>query len=168
MGGYYGISSLIFYRKEIAAWIRSRSHSQIMPVVLESKKETESNVIGSVSNATEKFQNVSTIASDELTVSEETEEPDLIPPHNHTDPLMSLMYDLLSQAKTLIRLLVKYNSTPNECEELLRSLLLRYPQLKNSEHQSGVSIYIVHAAANQLSISFSIEQVTGWWNDTIK
>lgn len=166
VGGYYGISTLILYRRELVAWIRSCSKQSIMPAIAEAHSAGTSSMMGSVNEESENLvHRFSTVDTAELTVGEDDVPDEPIRVHNLTDPLIGVMYDLLSEARMLIRLIGGQKSGLQECEELFRSLLLRYPQLRKTDHQGGVSLYIVQAFDSELHFSLTMDQVNGWWEE---
>ena len=162
---YYLITALVFYRKEIVARITSRP-DPVMPAISDSgiKSNAAKNVMGQANKEPESTNRFSLISADELTVEENTEAPETIAYHVR-DPLISSMYDLLAESRTLIQSIVEQKSDANECEELFRSLLLRYPHLKQTDHRDGVAVYIAKASEKQLPFALNVTQVAQWWNE---
>jgi hypothetical protein len=166
LASYYLITALVFYRKEIVARITSRSQPGISAIADSSgKSNSTKNVMGQVNKESESSHRFSIISADELSMEENSDEPDTITAYHVTDPLISSMYDLLAEARALIQVIVEQKSSADECEELFRSLMLRYPQLKQTDHRDGVAVYIAKASEKQLPYALSVEQVVQWWNE---
>ena len=172
-GGYYGISLLLLYAKEITGWFKTRFGNSIETVAQTSVEKIAKplNIMGSVSREdVAGEQRMTSVNEEDINVGDDEEVPETITPPAQTFSsndhlLVGSVADLLQEIKTLVQLVAEYKSDKAEAESLFRTLLLRYSYLRATTYQHAISFYICEAARTQFAFEVQIAEVISWWNE---
>ena len=166
--GYYLVSLLIFYRKEVLARL-SKPPVQKKEAYREENSSTQSmpdDVLGPALGNTGKEQAYDQQAQD-LLIADAQQVPE---PFLKADPspkrevlLIGSVADLVQEIKTVIDLVTEYGSDKAEAESLLRSLLDRYPHVGASHYRKPITEYIYQAQDDHFDFKLPVEEVEALW-----
>ena len=168
VAGYYSITSLMLYRKEIADWVKSLSHPSIpSPSTEPELKEPTENLMGIAQALPESYAiRSSEISAEDIITSGKDEEPETIHSAGKDQLLIGTVADLLEEIKTLIQLIAEYRTGKSESEALFNALFIRYPHLQHTSYPLAISFYICDASKEQFAFGLSCDEVMSWWNLT--
>ena len=176
VGGYYFITTFLLYHKEISNWVKSRTahspeNSSSVPDVIEESTDNKG-ILGRINSDNRlATPRTSTVSAEELSFGEsEGEVTEMVKPVTASRPqsdhmIIGSVADLLQEIKTLIQLIIEYNSDKAESASLFRTLLLRYPHVKSTEYKDAISLYICQAATTQFSFTLDLQEANDWWED---
>jgi hypothetical protein len=171
IGGYYFISTLLLFHKEIIHWVKSRGQSAVESEFSNGDCETRVDMMGGVRKESFHDLRSSNTSAEEIDVVSDAEEPESIssPAQMHPDSLLiGSVSDLLQEIKTVVQLVAECKSDRNESTSLFRTLLLRYPHLRSSNYQEVVSQYILDTAKPEVPFELSMEEIRTWWHEEFK
>ena len=160
---YYAVVLLIFYRSEIAQWIRSRTTTRPSDAKLPDigrgpsimgRARVDQAVVPTQAEAHELV-----IAPDEP----ETEVKQNIT--NNEEMLIGSVADLLQEAKILMESIAEDRTGKSESKELFNALFLRYPHLQNTTYSQAICLYICEVARDKIQWDISHQEVFTWWNN---
>lgn len=163
-GGYYVISLLLLYYREIIHWCKPR----ITPTTKTVQKIPPDHAIMGGVNQDDLSSSIrsNTIASEDIAVVTTTNEPETIyikDIDQRDDIIIGSVADLLEEVKQLLQLIKDGSMGIEESSMLFNALLIRYPQLTGTAYKDAITIYICNAAKNQLSFELQHKQVSDWW-----
>jgi hypothetical protein len=170
VAGYYAITSLTLYRKEIARWIKSRVTPGVVtvgddPAPVQSSQE---NFMGTPQdNLHVHGPRTSETFSEEIRTYGVNEEPEPVPSASSENLLIGSVADLLQEIKTVIKLIAEDRTGKTESEALFNALFLRYPHLQNTSYPLAISFYICEAAGDQFDYELTTDEVMSWWNNNL-
>ncbi|MBL0744857.1 hypothetical protein [Chryseolinea lacunae] len=170
---YYSITVLLLYSKDLITWAKARFNPAPPPFSRETNSLT--NFMGEVNVQQESMaQKVSSVQGEEIAIAsadalqESIQQPVQIVESKSNDQLLvGSVADLLEEIKTLVGLVVEYNSSQAETAEFFHALFIRYPQLLGTSYQQAISLYL-HDAARQFSFEVSLSEITAWWTTSSK
>jgi len=169
VGGYYSITALLLYHKEIVQWFKFRSQQS---TVTTPEREPESSpsvgIMGGINQGNTSAPLKTSVNIEEVAIAASDDEPEII--HSPTlqvkdDLLIGSVADLLQEIKTLVQLVAEYKSDKSETQSLFHALLVRYPHLRDTTYQEAIGLYICDAAKGQFSFDVSPKEVSAWWNE---
>jgi len=183
IGSYYFITTLLLYHKEITQWVKSRltgsqsltlqpsdtaiSHTQ--DILGAANNETRNETRNENKNENKRdAERTSVVESEDIAGGVTDDEPDTITTtavSNHHDALLiGSVADLLNEIKTLIQLSAEYQSGKEECADLFKASLLKYPHLKGTTYQYAINGYICEESKNQFAFDLTLQEVAQWWS----
>jgi len=158
--GYYTITIILLYHKEIVQRFRSRGTAQALTL----QPERTDDVIGPMSDE-QPDERISVIDSDAVSVHQSDEEPDSISPAQAPGEslLVGSVADLLNEIKTIIRISAEYQTAKEECTELFKASILKYPHLKGTAYQDAIIGFICEECKGRFTFTLTIQEVQQWW-----
>ena len=145
---YYIILALFYYRSEIQFLFTRRAPGKT-PTPPPTKS---SSLVGRIREE-EGITEESTISSDELNLFESSPDSTLLGP----------VADLLIELKGIIDTVSAENIDKAQCIVLLKALLVRYPQLLNSNYQKSIDLFIYENGIDQFSFDLSMKEIQSLW-----
>jgi hypothetical protein len=168
MGGYYSITSLMLYYREIAHWVKSLSHPNTpsSPFTSAEQQHNTTSIMGNASPDAERTAiRSSELSAEEITTSGSEEQPEVVNSSSVKDDLLiGTVADLLQEIKTLIQLIAEYGTGKSESRALFNALFIRYPHLQNTSYPQAISFYICDTSKGLFSFELSVEETLSWWN----
>lgn len=169
--GYYVITTLLLYSKELIDWVKSRSGNPVIPSDTPKHEVPIRNVMGGINPSdTAVEERVTTVAEEVITVASEDEiQEEIHLPQKASVPssddhlLVGTVADLLEEVKTLIQLLTEYKSSKMESQAFFHALFIRYPKLQGTSYQDAISLYVAEAAQNHFAFELSHSEINTWW-----
>jgi hypothetical protein len=170
IGGYYGITTLLLYHREITQWIKTRGQEHVVKAAPGTLPLSPFAVMGNVQQEPTQTFRSSIETADAINVAASDEEPDTVhspEAFRSSDDhlLIGSIADLLQEVKTVSQLIAECKSDKAEGESLFRTLLLRYPHLRSTTYREAINLYILDAARNQFSFDLSSSEVNTWWEE---
>jgi hypothetical protein len=169
VGGYYAITTILLYHKEIVQWLRPRSGSTESFTLQPEHSATETqDVMGtSTDEQGQHVERASVIESDEVVVEATDEIPDTIRPPASTQSdvlLIGSVADLLNEIKALIQHVAEYRTEKDECAKLFKASLLKYPHLKGTPYQLAITDFICEESKTRFPFMLTMPEVQQWWD----
>jgi hypothetical protein len=145
---YYAVLGLLYYRTEIQILVGGK---RVKDKPTKSGGKSNS-LVGKIREEEDVIEE-STIPSDELNVGEK----------NPATTLLGPVADLLKELKGIIDTAAAENVDKAQCIELIKALLVRYPQLLNTKYQNSIDLFIYENGIDQFSFDLSIKEVQSLW-----
>lgn len=171
IGGYYLITILLLYRKEITS-----NFNQRKPIVTNNNKcenQTVSNesmeLMGSVRYVSSPAENVPRedkieAVSLHVAATQEPEEAIIASVINVTDEtLHKSVSTLLQEINTLTEVIAV--GSKEECAELFRTLLSNYAELSHSAYEPEITAFIYESCKQHGQFQIERSEVKSWWQD---
>lgn len=170
IGGYYGITTLLLYHREIMQWVKSRGLSPVVQMGSTAVSEPSRSVMGNIQKGSTQELRSSIGTAEEINVAATDEEPDTVHSPEAVKSfddhlLIGSIADLLQEVKTVSQLIAECKSDKAEGESLFRTLLLRYPHLRSTTYRDAINLYILDTARNQFSFDLSSFEINSWWEE---
>lgn len=169
LGGYYMITALLLYRREITSIFKQkksiRSGSEVKADQNDSNESND--LMGTVRYENRELKNV---PREEVS---STEEIQVAPLREEEDPLYavdlveeSLKNDFASIQSEINSLMqVVSQLSKEECASMFRTLLSNYPQFLATTYQVQIS-QLIHDAFKDVDVHhFELNEINLWWNE---
>lgn len=165
--GYYSITALLFYAREIIQRIKSGSFTSSTPLSHQQERQEDNTaaIIGAAT-PTPLSSAQPMLASDEvILVASDEVAPDIIhsPSASPESLIVGSVSDLLNEIKTLVLLCEEYKSDKEECIALFTASFLKYPHLKGTTYQQAITAYVCEEGKDHLSFIPKLDEVRQWW-----
>lgn len=169
IGTYYAITTVLLYHREITQWFKSKGQKTFDTPTSTTTSPVQSAVMGTTQMESQEIRS-SIGTAEEINVAASDEEPDTVHSPEASTPseehlLIGNIADLLQEIKTVSQLMTECKSDKAEGESLFRTLLLRYPHLRNTTYQSAINLYIMEAIHEKVVFDISIAEINAWWED---
>lgn len=168
--GYYAAAALLFYRKEIAAWWKTRRLPKA--AIVENPQSSPSPDLMGVAEAETGLvktglHSMALIESQSLQTAPATQEEEPITlkqtENYHSDRLLlGAVADLLEELKTVATAITDSGRGEAENVSLISSLLARYPHLASSRYRDAINLHILNSFKE--SINLTIDEIDSWWS----
>ena len=169
IGGYYVITVLLLYTKEITNIFKQEKLNLTNTSVRE--KQTGSNesieLMGSVRYASSQSENVpreEKVEAESLSIvaPQEPEEPIAEAVTSEADEaLLKSVSTLLEEINTLTEVVAV--GSKEECAELFRTLLSNYSDLSRTAHEPEITAFIYNSCKEHCEFQIELSEVKSWW-----
>jgi len=166
---YYAIVGLIYYRHELGNVLRRLSGKPVTQLIT-SKGDLifpSADVVGGT-----RTEGVDLIDQEELIfTSPEEEEPETgivqsIRPNGADAHLLGDLSEMVSETKTLIRVINESNESKENFEMLFRLLIQKYPDLAGTVYEEQINAYLLKEGADLFPFTLTNSELqTYWLND---
>lgn len=161
IGGYYLITTVIFYHREILAWVNNRGKTK---TTAPESKPSLPNLMGKIQPEPVRPIRKQTVEADEMNFGPATQDEDNQPPAD-TKLITGSVADLLQEIKTLAEMIAENNSPQQESITLFKSLLEHYPNVRDSPFREAVTIVIHTACKDDCHFDIGLNEVKQWWQN---
>lgn len=165
--GYYAITSLLLYHKEIKQWVSRKKSFSIKGADQPADEVRLTTLMGDiVKQEFEHTPRTSFIDAIELSVGQTEDVAEVIqssPVIDNNDLKINSVTDLIQDVKELTQLIIECRTDKEESQSLFHALLIKYFHLVNTPYQDVISHYICESAKNQFSFPLTFHEVTTWW-----
>lgn len=169
IGGYYTITVLLLYSKEITNIFKQKKPNLTNTNVRENQAESNESIelIGSVRYASSQSENVPREEKVEaeslsLVAEQEPEEPITEAMTSAADDaLLKSVSTLLEEINTLTEVVAV--GSKEECAELFRTLLSNYADLSRTAHEPEVTAFIYNSCKEHCEFQIELNEVKSWW-----
>jgi FtsZ-interacting cell division protein ZipA len=169
IGGYYAITVLLLYSKEITNIFKQRKLNLTNTNVRENQTESNESIelMGSVRYASSQSENVpreEKVEAESLSVvaAQEPEEPITEAVTSETDDaLLKSVSTLLEEINTLTEVVAV--GSKEECAELFRTLLSNYADLSRTAHEPEITAFIYNSCKEHCEFQIELNEVRSWW-----
>lgn len=168
LGGYYGITTLLLYHREITRWIKSGKQQSFVKTEPTTVRTSPFAVMGNIQKESTQILRSSIETAAEISVAADDEEPDTVhSPEASTSSeehlLIGNIADLLQEIKIVSQLIAECKSDKAEGESLFRTLLQRYSHLRNTTYRDAINLFIADTTHDQFVFDLSIKEINAWW-----
>lgn len=168
-GGYYVITVLRLYSKEITNIFKQKKLNLTNTNVREHQTESNESIelIGSVRYPSSQSENVpreEKVEAERLSVvaAQESEEPITEAATSEADEaLLKSVSTLLEEINTLTEVVAV--GSKEECAELFRTLLSNFADLSRSAHEPEITAFIYNSCKEHCEFQFELNEVKSWW-----
>ncbi len=160
IGGYYFITALVFYHREIFAWINTKGKPNIQPP---EREQPATNLMGKVQAEPVRPIRKQTVEADQLQFGTTTRDDESEQPIVETKLVNGSVADLLEEIKTLGDMIAENNSPAEEGIPLFKSLLEHYPNVCESPFREAVTIVIHTTCKDTCHYDLTLSEVKSWW-----
>jgi hypothetical protein len=168
-GGYYVITVLLLYSKEITNIFKQKKLNLTNTNVRENQTESNESIelMGSVRYASSPTENVpreERVEAQSLSVvaAQEPEEPITEAVTSEADEaLLKSVSTLLEEINTLTEVVAV--GTKEECTELFRTLLSNYAELSRTVHEPEITAFIYNSCKEHCDFQIELNEVKSWW-----
>lgn len=169
IGGYYVITVLLLYSKEITNIFKQKKLNLTNTNVRENQTESNESIelMGSVRYAASQTGNVpreEKVDAERLSVvaEQEPEEPITEAVTSEAEEaLLKSVSTLLEEINTLTE--VVSVGSKEECAELFRTLLSNYADLSRSAHEPEITAFIYNSCREHCEFQIELKEVKSWW-----
>jgi hypothetical protein len=169
IGGYYVITALLLYSKEITNIFKQKKLNLTNTNVREYQTGSNESIelMGSVRYATSQSENVpreESVEAESLSVvaPQEPEEPIIEAVTSEADEaLLKSVSTLLEEVNTLTEVVAV--GSKEECAELFRTLLSNYVDLSQSAHEPEITAFIYNSCKEHCEFQIELNEVKSWW-----
>lgn len=163
---YYGYVGLTFYRTELQAAIFKLTGKK--PAVSQISggdfQIPEYNVTGAI-----KPEEVDFVAPEELSFGppEDNDAPVItMPARNAQDiHLLGEFSEMISEVKTLIRVINESSETKENFEMLFRLIIQKYHSLAGTPYEDQINDYLINEGADQFPFSLTLTELQSYWTN---
>lgn len=167
---YYGYVGLAFYRAEIQAAVYKLSGKK--PALKTSGNGDLQIPDYDIMGAAQPEQ-VDFVAPDELIFGpseiadeEDTNQERSTPANSETDSrLIGAFSEMVSEVKTLIRVINESNESKENFEMLFRLIVQKYPSLSDTGYRHQINEYILTEGAPQFPFTLTAEELENYWTN---
>jgi hypothetical protein len=152
-----GLLTGLYYA--LVLWILSRSKRADLPKAA-TCEVSDSDVMGSTNEGD--GRNNSTIDPEQLSFAQ-TPHDDTVPAKSLDPMLLGSVSDFLEEAKTLTHFIVQNNSSTEETNAFLRTLLSKYSHLKDSRYQSAIELYLLNELKDHEDQKLTLNEISALW-----
>lgn len=163
VGGYYLITGLLLYNKEIGSFIKGKS--RLSPSVNQSPQtalQQTDQLIGLAKTESSSHTGLRevTVSAEDMLVSSShvAEEPIEITSITVTDDVASLT----SEIEALVRIVS--HSSRDESLPLFQSLISRYSSLLDTDHVEPLSQLLHDKVSEHCNFQIDLDEIRGWWS----
>ncbi|HYF66720.1 MAG TPA: hypothetical protein VD884_01230 [Ohtaekwangia sp.] len=149
---YYSILGLVYYRVEIKNLISGKGKSDASP---RPSTRSSNSLIGQIreEEGIDEDEDQSTISSDQIN-----------PAQNHPqDALLGTVADLLKDLKEIIDSIATSKTEKGESLVLIKAVFSRYEQLRDTNYQQPVELFLYENAIDQFPFELSLEEIKKLW-----
>lgn len=169
IGGYYAITVLLLYSKEITNIFKQKKLNLTNTNVRENQTGSNESIelMGSVRYASSQSENVpreEKVEAESLSVvaAREPEEPITEAATNEADEaLLKSVSTLLEEINTLTEVVAV--GSKEECAELFRTLLSNYADLSRTAHEPEITAFIYNSCKEHCEFQIELNEVKSWW-----
>jgi hypothetical protein len=122
----------------------------------------ESGVMGGI-NEGDRGDHSPSVASEQISFAGTTQ-PNSSQSESVDSLLLGSVSDLLEEAKTLTNFILENKSSQEEATTFLRTLLSKYPQLKNTRYQKAIELYLFNELKDHEDQKMTLDEITTLWN----
>lgn len=160
IGGYYLITTVAFYHREIFEWINNKNKPK---AGTSEHEQPASNLMGRVQPEPVRPIRKQTVAADELQFGPGThDESEQATPDSKM--VTGSVADLLQEIKTLADMIAESNSPQEEGIPMFKSLLEHYPNVRDSPFREAVTIVIHTTCKETCHYDLELNEVRQWWD----
>lgn len=164
IGGYYLITAIAFYHREIFAWFSNRNNPKTENTQPE-REQPAVNLMGKVQPEPIRPIRKETVEADGFQVAASTQDEEEQQVTN-TKMVTGSVADLLQEIKTLSEMMAENNTSAEEGIALFKSLLEHYPNVRDSPFREAVTIVIHTACKDTCQFDVTLNEVKQWWSNT--
>lgn len=149
---YYSILGLVYYRVEIKNLISGKGKTDASP---RPSTRRSNSLVGQIREEEDinDDEDQSTISSDQIN-----------PVHNHPqDALLGTVADLLKDLKEIIDSISTRKIEKGESLALIKAVFSRYEQLRGTNYQQSVDLFLYENAIDQFPFELSLEEIQKLW-----
>lgn len=169
IGGYYFITVLLLYSKEITNIFKQKKLNLTNTNVRENQTDSNESIelMGSVRYASSQSENVpreERVEAESLSVvaAQEPEEPITEAVTSAADDaLLKSVSTLLEEINTLTEVVAV--GSKEECAELFRTLLSNYADLSRTAHEPEITAFIYNSCKEHCEFQIELNEVKSWW-----
>lgn len=169
IGGYYVITVLLLYSKEITNIFKQKKLNLTNTNVGENQTGSNESIelMGSVRYASSQTENVpreEKVETESLSVvaAQEPEDPITEAVTSEADEaLLKSVSTLLEEINTLTEVVAV--GSKEECAELFRTLLSNYADLSQSGHEPEITAFIYNSCKEHCEFQIELNEVKSWW-----
>ncbi|MBX2900322.1 MAG: hypothetical protein KF775_11765 [Cyclobacteriaceae bacterium] len=163
IGGYYLITTVLFYHREIFEWINNRNKPKTS---LPETNPSLPNLMGKVQPEPVRPIRKQTVDADEMNFGPATQDEEVSQSPADTKLITGSVADLLQEIKTLAEMVVENNSPQEESIALFKSLLEHYPNVRDSPFREAVTIVIHTTCKDDCHFDIELNEVKQWWHNS--
>ena len=163
IGGYYAISILLLYSKEISLKIqRFKTHSvKDEPQVVEKPLNNLMGAIKSELPVKNISPNQNLVSSTEISISENAS--NTAAKYLEDALLIGTVSDLLQEIKTIADMIVESRGMKDDAASAFQALLKNYLHLSATKYQEAIDLVIYDHCKNQCALQVEMSEITSWW-----
>ncbi|MBX2894710.1 MAG: hypothetical protein KF763_04665 [Cyclobacteriaceae bacterium] len=160
IGGYYLVTSVFFYHREIFGWLTSKSKPQLPAP----EREPATNLMGRVQPEPVRPVRKQTVEADQIQFASGTPDEESEAAATDTKMVTGSVTDLLGEIKILGEMIVENKSPLEEGIALFKSLLEHYPIVRDSPFREAVTIVVHTTCKETCRYELELTEVKTWWN----
>ncbi|NOS90614.1 MAG: hypothetical protein HOP30_01715 [Cyclobacteriaceae bacterium] len=162
IGGYYLITTVAFYHREIFEWITNKNKSK---TPTPEREQPVGNLMGKVQPEQARPIRKQTVAADELQFGPSAKDDEPEESTSNIKMITGSVADLLQEIKTLADMIAENNSPHEEGIPLFKSLLEHYPNVRDSPFREAVTIVIHTTCKETCHFDVELNEVKQWWDN---
>lgn len=160
IGGYYLITAVFFYHREIFRWLTNKSK----PPLPAPEREPATNLMGKVQPEPVRPIRKQTVQADQIEFASSTSDEESKTTAIDTKMISGSLTDLLGEIKILSEMIVENNSPVEEGTALFKSLLEHYPNVRDSPFRDAVIIVVHTTCKETCRYDLELNEVKSWWD----
>ncbi len=164
VGGYYVITGLLLYSKEIGSFLKNKSRRSPFDQSSPTPLQQTDQLVGVAK--TESFNGIGlrevTISAEEVSVSESQVAEEPIDVTSITVTVEDDVASLTSEIEALVRIVS--HSSRDESLPLFQSLISRYSSLVDTDHVESLSQLLHDKVSEHCNFQIDVDEIRGWWS----
>jgi hypothetical protein len=164
VGGYYFITGLLLYSKEIGSFFKSKSRSSPLNQFSQTPLQQTDQVIGvakAESSGDIGLREI-VVSANEVLVSESSVAEEPIEVTSITVTVEDDVASLTSEIEALVRIVS--HSSRDESLPLFQSLIARYSSLVDTDHVEPLSQLLHDKISEHCNFQIDVDEIRGWWS----
>jgi hypothetical protein len=162
IGGYYLITAIAFYHREIFQWINNKNKSTTPAP----ERELSTNLMGKVQPEPARPIRKQTVEADQIQFGPGKPDEESEQPTTDNKLVTGSVADLLQEIKTLGEMFTENNTAEEEGISLYKSLLEHYPNVRDSPFREAVTIVVHTTCKDTCRFDIELNEVKTWWDNS--
>lgn len=164
VGGYYLITGLLLYSKEIGSFLKSKSRRSLLNQSSQTPLKQTDHLIGvaKAESPSDTGLRVAVVNADEVLVSESSIAEESIEVTSITVTVEDDVASLTSEIEALVRIVS--HSSRDESLPLFQSLISRYSGLVDTDHVEPLSQLLHDKVSEHCNFQIDVDEIRGWWS----
>ena len=163
VGGYYAISILLLYSKDITQKIQALK-TRSVKTESQSRATALNDLMGAIKNEQPSeaiLSNQKVVSSAEISISENAS--DTAAKYLEDALLIATVSDLLQEIKTIADMIAESKGTKQDAASAFQSLLKNYLHLSATKYQEAIDLVIYDHCKNQCTLQVEMSEIKSWW-----
>ncbi len=168
--GYYLITSILLYHREIKHYLQSlNASSTAPPAENQNHQSLHDNLMGIANDTPSASQYTITVepSPEDFITTGSNDEADFIRDEPHSsDMIIGSIADLLEEIKKQALVIAENRTGKTETKALFNALFISYPLLHNTPYSQAINFFLLKEAADNFSFELSADELQSWWLPT--